>query len=369
MWVKKIVREDLNLVEKYRYGKPIQELQRELGFEKIVKLCSNESPWPLPDAVREAIVRGSKEVQRYPEPGSYFLRKIIASKWGVSPQEVIIGAGTEGILHSLFHAIINPGEEIVLPTPTYPLYKLAAIAASAKCIEINAKDEDYWTVEDLISNCSEKTKALIICNPNNPTGKMIPRSELIKLAVELESRRVLLIVDEAYAEYVDDPAYLAGVELFRQVGRVVVIRTFSKIYGLAALRVAYAIAPKVVVDAYDKTHPVFEVNSIAQRAATAALAEEDHVRDVRIKTIVERKKLLDSLRELGMYTISSCANFLLVKHTRSDLIFELLLKEGVIVRKGSDLGLPGHLRVSVGLPEENEKFLASLKKVLTSVEL
>jgi len=369
MWLKKVVRDDLNSVGKYRYGKPIEELQRELGFEKIVKLCSNENPWPLPDSVKEAIIKGSSKVHRYPDPGSYLLRKRVAAKWGVSPQEVIIGAGTEGILHSLFHAIINPGEEILLPTPTYPLYKLAAIAASAKCIEVNAKDEDYWAIEDLISHCTENTKALVICNPNNPTGKMLRRSEMLKLALELENRGILLVVDEAYAEYVEDAAYLAGVELFRQVGRVVVIRTFSKIYGLAALRVAYAIAPKAIVDAYDKTHPVFEVNSIAQKAAAAALVEEEYIKEVRLKTIAERKRILDSLMELGIQTVNTCANFLLVKHPKSDLIYELLLKEGVIIRKGSDLGLPGHLRVSIGLPEENDRFLTSLKKVLTSVEL
>jgi histidinol-phosphate aminotransferase len=368
MWLKKIVRKGLNDVERYRYGKPVAELQRELGLERVVRLSSNENPWPLPDSVCEAIGSSLKDVQRYPDPGAFQLRRFIAAQWGVSPAEVIIGSGTEGLLHNLFHTIIDPGDEIVFPVPTYPLYRLAGIAAAAECVPVETGPDGGWSVNELVAACTEKTKAVIICNPNNPTGKMLPRNDLMQLASELEGMGILLVVDEAYAEYLEDPAYLSGIKLFHQIGRVVITRTFSKIYGLAALRAGYAVAPKSITEAYDKIHPVFEVNRIAQRAALAALKEEEYVRTIRLKTIEERHRLLKELLKMGVHVENTCANFVLVRHSAAERVYDLLLREGVIVRKGSDLGLPGFLRVSIGVPEENDTFLASLEKVLNTVE-
>lgn len=368
MWLKRIVRKGLNDVEKYRYGKPVGELQRELGFDRVVRLSSNENPWPLPESVCEALKSSLKDVQRYPDPGASQLRRFIGSQWGVSPTEVIIGSGTEGLLHNLLHTIIDPGDQIVFPVPTYPLYRLAGIAAAAECVAVETGPDGGWSVSDLAAACTERTKAVIICNPNNPTGKMLPRNDLIQLASELEAMGILLVVDEAYAEYIDDPVYLSGIRLFHQIGRVVITRTFSKIYGLASLRVGYAIAPKSIAEAYDKIHPVFEVSRIAQRAALAALGEEEYVRTIRLRTIEERNRMVKELLKMGVHVENTCANFVLARHRAAERIYDLLLREGVIVRKGSDLGLPGFLRVSIGKPEENDTFLTSLEKVLTAVE-
>ena len=368
VWLRKIVRKGLNDVEKYRYGKPIGELERELGFEQVVRLCSNENPWPLPESVKKAISSGLGDVQRYPDPGAFKLRRFIASQWGVSPAEVIVGAGTEGLMHNLLHTIIDPGDQIVFPVPTYPIYRLAGIAAAAECVPLETGPDGGWGVDELVTACSEKTKAVILCNPNNPTGKMLPRNDLIQLASALEGKGILLVVDEAYAEYIDDPAYLSGIGLFRQIGRVVITRTFSKIHGLASLRVGYAIAPKSIAESYDKIHPVFEVSGIAQRAALASLAEREYIESIRVKTIEERDRLVKELLKTGVHVENTCANFVLIRHRKAEMVYDLLLREGVIVRKGSDLGLPGFLRVSVGRPEENDRFLVSLEKVLNSVE-
>ncbi|MGC9372041.1 MAG: histidinol-phosphate transaminase [Thermovirgaceae bacterium] len=368
MWLKKIVRKGLNDVEKYRYGKPVAELQRELGLERVVRLSSNENPWPLPEAVCEALESSLKDVQRYPDPGAFQLRRFIAGQWGVSPAEVILGSGTEGLLHNLLHTIIDPGDQIVFPVPTYPLYRLAGIAAAAECVPVETGPDGGWSVNELVAACTERTKAVIICNPNNPTGKMLPRNELIQFASELEGMGILLVVDEAYAEYIDDPAYLSGIRLFHQIGRVVITRTFSKIYGLAALRVGYAISPKSIADAYDKIHPVFEVSRIAQRAALAALGEAEYIRTIRLRTIEERNRLLKELLKIGVHVENTCANFVLVRHRAAERIYELLLREGVIVRRGSDLGFSGFLRVTVGTPEENDTFLEAMEKVLNKVE-
>lgn len=366
-WLKNIIRDDLSGVEKYRYGKPVSELQRELGLERVVRLCSNENPWPLPESVMKAIRASLEKVNFYPDPQSYRLRRLLAEKWGVSTGEVIIGAGTEGILHSLFHATIEPGNEVVCPIPAYPLYRVAAIAAAAAFVEVPLEEGTVLETGRILDHCTEKTKAVIISNPCNPTGQMLARDRLLTLAHELDSRQILLVVDEAYAEYVDDPNYLAGIELFRDIGRIVITRTFSKIYGLAALRVGYAIAPKTIVDAYDKLHPVFEVSRVGQYAAHAALQETSFIRDVRLKTIAERNRVARRLAEMGVSVENTRTNFLLIRHRKCNEVFQKLLEEGVIVRKGSDLGLDGFLRVTIGLPEDNDSFLLSLKKVLTQV--
>ncbi|MDO9507913.1 MAG: histidinol-phosphate transaminase [Thermovirgaceae bacterium] len=366
-WLKNIIRNGLSGIEKYKYGKPVSELQRELGLERVVRMCSNENPWPLPESVMNAITVSLEKVNCYPDPQSYRLRRLLAEKWGVSTGEVIIGAGTEGILHSLFHATIDPGDEVVCPIPAYPLYRVAAIAAAAKFVEVPAEEGTTWEIGRIIDSCTEMTKAVIISNPCNPTGQIMERDRMLSLAHELDSRQILLVVDEAYAEYVEDPNYLAGIELFRDIGRIVITRTFSKIYGLAALRVGYAIAPKTIVEAYDKLHPVFEVSRVGQYAAHAALLEGAFIREVRLKTIAERSRVLRRLTDMGVSAENTRTNFVLIKHKKSDELFERLLHEGVIVRKGSDLGLEGYLRVTVGLPEQNDMFLSSMKKVLTQV--
>lgn len=366
-WLNNIIRNGLAGIEKYKYGKPVSELQRELGLDRVIRLSSNENPWPLPESVMKAIRASLDKINYYPDPQSYRLRRLLAEKWGVSTGEVIIGAGTEGILHSLFHATIDPGDEVVCPVPAYPLYRVAAIASAAAFVEVPIDEGTTWEIGRILDYCTEKTKAVIISNPCNPTGQILERDRMLTLAHELDARQILLVVDEAYAEYVEDPNYLAGIELFRDIGRIVITRTFSKIYGLAALRVGYAIAPKTIVDAYDKLHPVFEVSRVGQYAAHAALLESSFIRDVRLETIAERNRVVRSLADMSVSVENTRTNFVLIKHKKCSEIFQKLLEEGVIVRKGSDLGLDGYLRVTVGLPEQNEFFLSSLKKVLKQV--
>ncbi len=363
-WLERLVRKALADLDPYRPGKPVSDVQRELGLKKIVRLCSNENPWPIPESVQNAINKAALEVNRYPDPGAYYLRRAVARKWGVAPKEVIVGAGTEGILYALFQALIDEGDEVVFHTPTYPIYRLAARAAGASCVPVPMSERINPSVEALVEACSEKTKVVIICNPNNPTGTFFTRQELMALAGELEKKEILLVVDEAYAEYVTDSRYVSGVELFRQLGHVVILRTFSKIYGLASLRVGYAIAPKPVVESFAKVRRVFDVNSIAQAAAAVALEESAYVEEIREKTILERERLLSELMDMGIRVVPTHTNFLLLEMEDAELVAEHLLHEGIIVRLGSDLEIPGYLRVSVGLPEDNESFILALRKTM-----
>ena len=363
-WLERLVRKALADLEPYRPGKPVSDVQRELGLKKIVRLCSNENPWPIPESVHAAIEKAAQEVNRYPDPGAYYLRRAVARKWGVAPKEVIVGAGTEGILYALFQALIDEGDEVVYHTPSYPIYHLAARSAGASCVPAPMSDKIHPSTEALLDACSDKTKVVIICNPNNPTGTLFARQDLLSLAGELEKREILLVVDEAYAEYVTDSRYVSGVELFRQLGHVVILRTFSKIYGLASLRVGYAIAPKPVVDSFSKVRRVFSVNSIAQAAAVAALEAPEYVEQIREKTILERERLLSELMDMGIKVLPTHTNFLLLEVEDAELVAEHLLHEGIIVRLGSDLEIPGYLRVSIGLPEDNESFILALRKTL-----
>jgi histidinol-phosphate aminotransferase len=363
-WLERLVRKALTDVEPYRPGKPISDVQRELGLREIVRLCSNENPWPIPEAVSAAIQSAAKEVNRYPDPGAYYLKRALARKWGVSPSEIIVGAGTEGVVYALFQAIIDEGDHVVHCTPTYPLHILAAKAAGATCVAVPLTDTFTPTADMITAACSERTKVVIICNPNNPTGTIMSRSELLSLAAHLEGMQTLLVVDEAYAEYVIDPRYVSGVELFRQLGNIVILRTFSKIYGLAALRIGYGIAPKPVVESFSKVKRFFEVNKIAQHAAVAALEQTAYIEEIRDRTLMEREKMVSVLSDLGVKVYPTHTNFLLLRVEDADLVAEDLLREGIIVRPGSDMGMKGFLRVSIGLPEENERFAASLRKVM-----
>jgi histidinol-phosphate aminotransferase len=354
----------LRWVNQYRPGKPVDEIKRIYGLSDAVRLCSNENPWPLPEEVIQAILKASGEVQRYPDPEAYLLKRALSKHLGVSPAEVVVGGGTEGVLCTLFQALVEVGDRVVIPQPTYPVYALSVAAAGGECDFVPLLEDFSLPIDRVVSACGERTKAVVICNPNNPTGNILERQDLLNLAVRLEERKTLLVVDEAYAEYVSDPRYLCGVELFRQLSNVVILRTFSKIYGLAGLRIGYAIAPKPIAEAFGKVRRVFSVNAIGQAAAIAALGCQDHISSIRDRTILERDRMHRVLCNMGVRVHNTHANFLLISLTRANDIYEALLAKGVIVRNGEDLGLEGTIRVTVGLPEENDRFLKEFDRVL-----
>ena len=366
-WMDEVPRRYLSSVEPYRPGKPMEEITRTYGLTEVVRLCSNENPWPLPQAVMEAIAAAKDGINRYPDPEAYNLKRAIARHLGVSPLEVAVGGGTEGVLCTLFQSILEEGDHIIVPSPTYPVYKLTASAAGGVCDPVPLLEDFSLPVDGVLQMCGPRTKAVVLCNPNNPTGNIVPGKDLLNLAVRLEERHVLLIVDEAYAEYVTDPRYVCGADLFRQASNVVILRTFSKIYGLAGLRIGYAIGPKVIIEAFGKVRRVFSVNSIGQRAALAALGCGDHVAKVRDMTIAERRRVHKALSGLGIRVHDTHANFLLLEVPRAEETYEGLLLNGVIVRLGEDLGLKGTLRVTIGLPEENDRFLSELDRVLRRI--
>jgi histidinol-phosphate aminotransferase len=350
----------------YEPGKPIEEVQRELGLERVVKLASNEGPFPPFPAAVEALERVTRDLNRYPDGGAYALRSALAEHHGVALEEVIIGAGADGVIDLLSQATLDAGDEIVCGWPSFPSYVLDALKLGAVPRKVPLREHVY-DLEAMLAEVGPRTKLVYVCHPNNPTGTANRRDELLAF-VERLPEHVLAVVDQAYFEYVDDPDYADGVdELFKKGKRVAVLRTFSKIYGLAGLRVGYGIAPKDVVTATSKVRRAFDVAATAQAAALASLGDEAELARRRALNKAGRGELEETLRAHGLEPAGpAIGNFLFVDVGDGAGLFDRLLRQGVIVRPLAGFGAPEAIRVTVGTPEENAFFAEALSAVLVT---
>ena len=348
----------------YEPGKPVEEVQRELGLARVVKLASNEGQFgPFPAAV-EALERGIGELNRYPDGGAYRLVTRLAERHGVEPANVAVAAGADAVVNYLSLAVLDPGDEVVCGWPSFPSYVLDALKMGATPVRVPLADHRY-DVEAILAAVTERTKIAYLCNPNNPTGTMIPRAD-VETFLERVPARVLTVLDEAYFEYVDGPDYPDGIEEHVKAGRnVLVLRTFSKIYGLAGLRVGYGVGPREVVDAVKKVRNAFDVTQPAQDAAVASLDDPDEVARRRRLNAEARTRLVEACEELGLAVATpAVANFVYAEVGEdSRPVFEVLLREGVIVRPLGPFGAPGAIRVTVGTLEETEFFAEAFRRV------
>ncbi|MGB2953558.1 MAG: histidinol-phosphate transaminase [Gaiellaceae bacterium] len=348
----------------YEPGKPVEEVQRELGLERVVKLASNEGPFgPLPEAL-EAIARIGPELNRYPDGGAYRLRTALAERYDVLFEEVAVGAGSDGLVDCLSQALLDPGDEIVCGWPSFPSYVIDArkLAATPRTIPLH---EHRYDLEAMLAAITPRTKLVYVCHPNNPTGTMNTRAEL-DAYFDAVPEHVLTVLDQAYLEYIDDPYYPDAIEEYLKRGRrVVVLRTFSKIYGLAGLRIGYAVAPEPVVTAINKVKRAFDVTAPAQEAALASLDAADELERRRRVNAEGRPAIDQALREHGFEPAGpAVANFIFTEVGEdSRSLFERLLGEGVIVRPTHGFGAPHAIRVTVGTAEENALFAAALGRV------
>ena len=351
----------------YEPGKPIEEVQRELGLERVVKLASNEGPFPPFPAAVDAIERATRELNRYPDGGAYALRTALAEHHGVSLEEVIVGGGADGVIDLLSQATLDVGDEIVCGWPSFPSYVLDALKVGAVPRKVPLRDHVY-DLDAMLAEVGPRTKLVYVCHPNNPTGTTNGRAELLAFVGALPPH-VLAVVDQAYFEYIDDPDYADGIqELFKEGRRVVVLRTFSKIYGLAGLRVGYGIAPADVVKATSKVRRAFDVDAIAQAAAAASLGDEAELGRRRALNAAGREELAATLRAHGLEPVGpALGNFLFVDVGDGAALFDRLLRQGVIVRPLAGFGAPEAIRVTVGTPDENAFFGACLGQVLSGV--
>lgn len=357
----------VNALVPYEPGKPVEEVQRELGLERVVKLASNEGPYgPFP-AAREALARAVDELNRYPDGGAFRLRRALAERHGVRFEEVITGAGADGLIDCLSQVFLEPGDEIVCCWPSFVSYVLAARKLGGQPRLVPLRDHRY-DLEAMLEAVGPRTKLAYVCHPNNPTGTMSTRAELDEWFDQVPEH-VVTVVDQAYFEYVDDPEYPDAVEDYLKQGRrVVVLRTFSKIYGLAGLRVGYAVAPASVVTAIGKVRRAFDVSSPAQEAALASLDDLAELERRRRANAEGRAELERILREQGLEPAGpAVGNFLYVDLGKdSRPFFERLLREGAIVRPLHGFGAPTAIRVTVGTPEEHTFFAAALARALAA---
>jgi histidinol-phosphate aminotransferase len=349
----------------YEPGKPVEEVQRELGLERVVKLASNEGPFgPFPAAL-EAIARCAPDLNRYPDGGAYRLRAALAELHDVRFEEVAVGAGSDGLVDGLSQAVLDPGDEIVCGWPSFPSYVIDAGKVGAIPTTVPLRDERY-DLDAMLEATTARTKLVYVCHPNNPTGTMNTRAEL-DAYFDRVPEHVLTVLDQAYLEYIDDPDYPDGIAEYLKAGRkVVVLRTFSKIFGLAGLRVGYALAAPGVVTALGKVRRAFDITTPAQEAALASLNDPKEIERRRRENAVQRPEVARILSEHGFAAAGpAVANFLYCEVGEdSRPLFERLLREGVIVRPTHGFGGPEAIRVTVGTAEENAFLAEALDRIL-----
>lgn len=342
----------------------MEEVQRELGLERVVKLASNEGPFgPFPEALA-ALERSARQLNRYPDGGAYRLRVAVAGLHGVKPEEVALGAGADGVIDYVTQATLDPGDELICGWPSFPSYVIYARRLGATVRTVPLRDRRY-DLEALLGAVGPRTKVVCISYPNNPTGTMNQSAELDRY-FERVPERVLTVLDQAYFEYIEDPDYVDGVAAYVKRGRrVVVLRTFSKIYGLAGLRVGYGIAAAPTVTALVKVRRPFDLSISAQEAALASLGNEAELARRRTLNAEGRRELVRALEEQGLDVAApAVANFVYVEvGDDAAALADALLRQGVIVRPLAGFGAPTALRVTVGAPDENAFFARALAGV------
>jgi len=361
-----IANEQLRDLAVYEPGKPIEETARELGADasKIIKLASNENPLgPSPKAV--AAMRTALELAHlYPDGGGFYLREALAKKLGCGRDHLILGAGSNEIIEFLGHAFLNRGDDVITSEHAFIAYKLVAAVFGARTIEVPSPDLRH-DLDGIIAAITPKTRLIFIANPNNPTGTLAGQDEIDRF-VERVPPNIVVVFDEAYFEYLDDPPDTLR---FVRAGRnVAVLRTFSKIQGLASLRIGYGIARPELIQVLQKTRQPFNVSGLAQTAALAGLDDDEHRRETRRVTNEGRAYLQQEFAAMNLRFVPGAANFVLVNVGDGAKIFRALLERRIIVRALKGYNLPQWIRISVGTMEQNRRCISALREVLKAAD-
>lgn len=350
----------------YQPGKPIDEVKRELGLTEVIKLASNENPYGCSPKVKAALADHFEHFAIYPDGGSVLLRDKLAAFLGVDPDQLIFGNGSDEIILMIARAYLSEGTNTVMATPTFSQYRSNAIVEGAEMIEVPLRDGVH-DLEAMAEAINERTRVVWVCNPNNPSGTYVTEAQLLAFLAKVP-RDVLVVLDEAYYEYVVAEDYPQTIPLLKQYPNLIILRTFSKIYGLAALRIGYGVAHPDVIGHLQHVREPFNTNTLAQIAAMAALDDQEFIRNCREQNRRNMKRMTDKFEELGLHYYPSQTNFVLVDMKEdSDLVFRKLLKQGLIVRSGNALGFPGYQRITVGTEEQTKKLLAAVEALVQGV--
>jgi histidinol-phosphate aminotransferase len=357
----RLVNDHIRSLAPYEPGKPVEALERELGIQGSVKLASNENPLgPSPRAV-EALRGALGGIHRYPDGHAFALRHALARRLGVAPEQLVLGNGSDEVLELLAKTFLAPGDEVVHAWPSFAMYPIVARGMGATSVRVPLTDGLVHDLDALAAAVGPRTKLVLVCNPNNPTGTSVGAEAFDRFVARLPED-VVLAVDEAYFEFARRPDFPDALAWLARRPATLVMRTFSKSHGLAGLRVGYAVGSAELCGYLERARHPFNLNLLAQVAGLAALDDVEHVRRTQELNASGIDYLTRELEALGLEVTPSDANFVLVR-TGADL-YERLLREGVIVRPMGGYGLDAHVRVSVGLPEENERFVKALRRLL-----
>jgi histidinol-phosphate aminotransferase len=350
----------------YKAGKPIEELERELGISNIVKLASNENPLGIGQKARDAIQNVMADLALYPDGSGFNLKKALAKKYDVDAEQITLGNGSNEILELVARAFLTPENEVIFSQHAFAVYPIVTQAVGAKAVVTPAINYGHDLLE-MFERITPKTRLVFIANPNNPTGTLL-KQEAIEHFVGLLPPHVICVLDEAYFEFVSQTEAVDSVSWLQKFPNLIITRTFSKAYGLAGLRVGYSLSSVACADLLNRVRQPFNNNSLALVAAEAALNDAEHVRATVKNNAAGMKQLTDGFEALGLNWIPSAGNFVSVDLDQAGApIYEKLLRKGVIVRPIDVYEMPTFLRISIGTPAENTTFLDALKDVLSDV--
>jgi histidinol-phosphate aminotransferase len=361
--IEKLARNGILDLVSYVPGRSIEEVQKEFGKKKWIKLASNENLLgPSPKALL-AVRKELSTLHLYPEGPCTVLRKALAERLSLTEGKVVISNGADNLILMIANAFVDEGDEVIMGDPTFPVYTNAVRIMGGKAVNVRLKDFTY-DLSGILKKVTRKTKLVFVCNPNNPTGTTVSQQSFDEFLSRLPGR-VIVVLDEAYGDFVEDPRSPNGLDSIRDDKQLIVLRTFSKVYGLAGLRIGFAMGREDLIHCLYQVRDPFPVNRLAQVAAVAALADEDHaVKSIQL--VFEGKRYLyRELEKMGLSYVPSEANFILIDFNRdSEEVFQSLLGEGVIVRPGRVWGYPTFARITVGRREDNWKFIKALKKII-----
>lgn len=366
MEIKEMVRKEILGFQPYLPGKPISAVKRELGLRgEIIKLASNENPSGASAGLINAIKKAAKDINIYPDGSSFAIRKTLAKKYRLNQDNIIAGSGTDEIIEIIAKTFFKPEDEIVVSEHAFIRYKMAGELMSCKVVSVPMKNYTH-DLSAMLNAVTDRTKAVFIANPNNPTGTYNTKNDLQEFLLKLNNTvKPLVVVDEAYYEYACvEKDYPDSIELRKLYPRLITLRTFSKVYGLAGLRVGYGVADEEIIGYLDRVRPPFNVNSLAQAAASAVAGNS--IKKV-IKNVQDGKRYVcGELDRMGIAYLPSAANFVLVDVSplKGMDIFKWLLRKRIIVRSMDEYDYPNHFRVTIGTPEQNRKFIKAFKEVL-----
>ncbi|MFH1856719.1 MAG: histidinol-phosphate transaminase [Candidatus Omnitrophota bacterium] len=361
--MKALARQNILKINPYKPGKPISEVKREHGLKNVIKLASNENPLGASPKATAAIRKALSSINLYPDGNCFSLKEKLAVSLKINSNSITFGNGSNELIELILKAFLNEGEEVLMSKPDFLIYKLATLQENGSPIEVPLK-KFVCDLEAVREKITKKTKIIFIANPNNPIGTYVSKKNLENF-IKKVPKNIIIVLDEAYFEFALEKDYPNGID-YVKFANVIVLRTFSKSYGLAGLRIGYAVTNAFFVDCLNKARQPFNVNSLAQAGAEAALSDKDFLNKTVTMTQEQKDYLYGKFEEMNLEYIKSATNFILLNcKTKGELVFDKLLKKGIIVRDMKAYGLDEWIRVTVGKPSENQKFIVALKKVLS----